>query len=445
MILAMCSAAITVVAILVHTRSPWLTIVGLVQIGLSFPLAYFVYTFIARLEFFPFLNFIGVFVVFALGADDVFVAVDKWKNARLDHRFGTVEEIAAVALPDAAGAMFLTTSTTAVAFFGTAICPVAPLTCFAVFCGLLILFDYIMNIVLVFPALCIYDNFLSRGNCFCCSCHVCKKRGEEIDEWDPEREEKVSVIRHILTWFYTGLHKVRWLLFVVCIGATITSAIFASRLTLPVNSDVRLLSSSVQYEQNWEWRQNLLHTIFQKSEGNPGYVFWGVIPADTGDRNNPKSWTQLVLDDKFDPSSPAAQEYLVDFCDRFFAKEFAELPKDGYICPINRFEQWLADQSNSTDPSLDYQQYCEGASGLPISQEAFNPCISNWARLNNPQDVLLRNGVVEVMYVTFQQRIRFDSPFPDLDSEWHELEDWFTNERGNSTAGVNAMYHSSAE
>lgn len=109
MILAMASAGIVAIAILVHTRSPWITGVGLLQIILSFPLAYFIYSLIARLEFFPFLNFIGVFVVFALGADDVFVAVDKWKNARLEHKSATTEDIAAIALPDAAGAMFLTT------------------------------------------------------------------------------------------------------------------------------------------------------------------------------------------------------------------------------------------------------------------------------------------------------------------------------------------------
>lgn len=69
MTLAVGSALVTVVAMLVHTRSPFLTLMGLFQILLSFPLAYFVYYFVARLVFFPFLNFIGIFVVFALGAD----------------------------------------------------------------------------------------------------------------------------------------------------------------------------------------------------------------------------------------------------------------------------------------------------------------------------------------------------------------------------------------
>lgn len=109
MTLALGSAVVTALAMLVHTRSPWLTSVALCQIILSFPIAYFVYSLVARLQFFPFLNFIGIFVTFALGADDAFVAVDKWKNARLDHRGATTEQIAAIALPDAAAAMFLTT------------------------------------------------------------------------------------------------------------------------------------------------------------------------------------------------------------------------------------------------------------------------------------------------------------------------------------------------
>jgi hypothetical protein len=131
--LACASAFITAIAILVHTKSPFLTGIGLMQIILSFPLSFFVYTFVGGLEFFPFLNFIGVFVVFALGADDVFVAVDKWKNVRIEYPNETTEFVASIALPDGAGAMFLTTITTAIAFFGTAICPVAPVSALIVF------------------------------------------------------------------------------------------------------------------------------------------------------------------------------------------------------------------------------------------------------------------------------------------------------------------------
>ena len=103
------SLIVTTLAMFIHTRSIWLTAIGLAQIALSFPLAYFFYSVVLGLEFFPFLNFIGCFVVFAIGADDVFVAVDKWKNARLSAPHASIREIAVVALPSAARAMLLTT------------------------------------------------------------------------------------------------------------------------------------------------------------------------------------------------------------------------------------------------------------------------------------------------------------------------------------------------
>jgi protein dispatched 1 len=133
MALAMGLSVIILLAMFVHTKSLFITLIGLTQIILSFPLSYFVYNLVIGLEFFPFLNFIGVFVLFALGADDVFVMVDKWKNACLLHTHGSTELIAALSLPDALGAMFQTSFTTAVAFFFTAICPVAPIQMFSIF------------------------------------------------------------------------------------------------------------------------------------------------------------------------------------------------------------------------------------------------------------------------------------------------------------------------
>ena len=68
MSLALGSAIIVTLAIVIHTKSPFLSLIGLVQIILSFPLSFFVYKLLIGLNFFPFLNFIGIFVVFALGA-----------------------------------------------------------------------------------------------------------------------------------------------------------------------------------------------------------------------------------------------------------------------------------------------------------------------------------------------------------------------------------------
>ena len=185
----------------------------------------------------------GIFVIFALGADDVFVAVDKWKNARLENPNGPTTAIAAKAMPDAAGAMLLTTTTTAIAFFGTAICPVAPILCFAVFCGLLVVFDYILCVLLVFPALCIYDARRESRNC-CCRCIWCfgerNSESQESDDTD-DLDATPSLIRRILMAFYDYvLHPARWVLLLACIAALVVSAVYAASIEMPTSADVRL-------------------------------------------------------------------------------------------------------------------------------------------------------------------------------------------------------------
>ena len=87
MALALGSALVVTVAVLVKSRSLFITLIGVVQIILSFPLSFLFYNLVFQLDFFPFLNFIGIFVVFALGAGDIFVAVDKW-NGEYQNRNG---------------------------------------------------------------------------------------------------------------------------------------------------------------------------------------------------------------------------------------------------------------------------------------------------------------------------------------------------------------------
>ena len=299
MILALTSAAIIGVAVVIHTKSLFITAIGLLQIVFSFPLAYFVYKLILGLDFFPFLNFIGVFVIFAIGADDIFVAIDKWKNARLKDPKATTETIAARALPDAAGAMFLTTITTAVAFFATAICPVAPVEMFAIFLGLLVIFDYLMNVFLVFPALVIYDQKLqSKKASWCIAFSCCKKNAQseepnldhDVTSEEDDSPKKQNLIQRILSAYYNALHRARWVLMVVVAVALGLSSYYTSTLELPTSSDVRLISDSYQYEQNYLWRQNLLSDTLEKSSGSLAYVIWGVKPADTGTHSEfPKS------------------------------------------------------------------------------------------------------------------------------------------------------------
>mmetsp|Transcript_7523 Transcript_7523/g.15390 ORF Transcript_7523/g.15390 Transcript_7523/m.15390 type:complete len:1133 (-) Transcript_7523:134-3532(-) len=459
MSLAVGSAFMTCIAMMLHTRSPFITVVGLAQIVISFPLAFFFYTFVAQLEFFPFLNFIGIFVLFALGADDVFVAVDKWKNARLKYPDATTEEVAAVAMPDAAEAMFLTTLTTSVAFFGTAVCPVAPIRCFAVFVGLMVVFDYMMCVLLVFPALAIWDRSDKANRCCCYwNCAACFKRCKCCGEKSPEESEmeqdeignsahsarksiasaksydtestkhQDGLIHRILKRFFGCLQLLKWPLLLICGGSLVWCAIVASGIELPTSSDVRLYNENDnQYEQNFVWRKNLLYKALEAKGGSTAHVIWGVRPGDTGDLNNPDEWSQLLIDETFNPSTTEAQVYLRDFCDRFFSEDFAEVVDEGYLCPMNAFDEWLQKQSSNTT-STAYSTHCDGATSLPMSEDKLDLCMYNWGQEVREYRVLARQDKITTMYFSFNSRVRYDSPFEDLEDEWNLLEKWMKSQ-----------------
>ena len=137
---------------------------------------------------------------------------------------------------------------------------------------------------------------------------------------------------------------------------------------------------------------------------------------------------------------------MVGFCDRFFANEWADYTSNNETsCPINDFDEWLTTNAGSTSPDTDYTAKCNGAIGVPMDPSSFDQCITGWAQSTNNTLVLSREGDVSIMYIRYQARVRFDSSYDELDKEWKAMEDYLENERKTAPAGVNGMYHSSAD
>ena len=67
------SAAVVFIIILLHTQSLFLGFMGFLEIIFSLPLAYFVYRVIFGVNYFHFLNFLGLFIMLGIGADDIFM------------------------------------------------------------------------------------------------------------------------------------------------------------------------------------------------------------------------------------------------------------------------------------------------------------------------------------------------------------------------------------
>jgi len=161
------------ILMVVHTRSFWNSSWGMVNIFLSFPIGLFVYRVIWQVSFFSFMNILAVFIVLGVGADDVFVFVDAWRQTasfpgihhdpvlRMDHAWRR-----------AAKAMFVTSSTTMVAFLATATSAIVPMSALGLWAAAVILVNYLL-VITFFPAMLIiwsrrWENH-GFGRCFCCA------------------------------------------------------------------------------------------------------------------------------------------------------------------------------------------------------------------------------------------------------------------------------------
>ena len=164
------------------------------------------------------------------------------------------------------------------------------------------------------------------------------------------------------------------------------------------------------------------------------------MPQSTDD---PSSWSKLSLDGSFDPSSEDAQMYLSGFCDKLYAQEFASMYESNFTCPINRFDEWLQAQANSTSPDQIYLDHCANAASLPVPQANFHTCIVSWSRQVEEMYVLSRDDKVEIMYFPFASRIRYDDNFDVLDEEWNLVEKWMKGQNSQAPTGVHKAYFSS--
>jgi protein dispatched 1 len=158
---------------------------------------------------------------------------------------------------------------------------------------------------------------------------------------------------------------------------------------------------------------------------------------------DPASWSQLVLDEAFDPSSEEAQLYLAKFCTDLFDQEFASVVQSDYTCSMQQFDLWLQEQAVSAEPEAIYTEHCASTTSLPVPPENFNACMIGYTKLVGDTTVLARNGVVTVMYYPFMSRVRYVDFQDILDKEWNLIESWMNRQAKMAPSGINNFYFTS--
>lgn len=151
LLFAVFAILIVFIIIWIHTSSFILSITAICQVILSFPFAFAIYHFIFRQLYFSTLQILTIFLLLGIGADDVFVFTDAWKQAAV--KLGAdvdLETRMAWTYRRAVRAMTVTSFTTAAAFFVTATSPLMPISTLGVWAATLVLLQFLL-VITVYP------------------------------------------------------------------------------------------------------------------------------------------------------------------------------------------------------------------------------------------------------------------------------------------------------
>ena len=137
----------------VHTRSIFVGSLGMLQILLSLPFAYTIYRFIFGIRAFSQMHILAIFLVLGVGADDIFVLTDAWKQSKYDVKREEEDDDnafyarrMAFAYSRTSKAVFNTSFTTAMAFVSTGISPMMSISTFGWFATIAIAVNYLFVI-----------------------------------------------------------------------------------------------------------------------------------------------------------------------------------------------------------------------------------------------------------------------------------------------------------
>lgn len=150
----------------VHTRSFWVMAATALELALSFPLAYLVYRGVLGVVWMGTLNFLSLFLVVGIGADDSFVVTDAWRQSAVVLPRDDLERRMHWTLSKSARTMAVTSVTSAAAFFANMISTIAPMRLFGLLTGTMVLADFLMTVILV-PTTLVLATKTCRGRSVC--------------------------------------------------------------------------------------------------------------------------------------------------------------------------------------------------------------------------------------------------------------------------------------
>ncbi|GFR92333.1 protein dispatched homolog 1 [Elysia marginata] len=317
----------------IYTSSLFVTVTAFMSMFWAVEVAYFLYTFVFKIKFFPYMNMVTLIVMVGIGADDLFIYCKVWHLAKAEKNNGVLQKIISDTLRHTALSMLVTSLTSAAAFYANYVSDITSIRCFSVFAGTCIVINFILTVTWLPASVMVHerwfrccsglsDHQMGASVSACCASIITLpyKMYFLLSDWSRIFFEKILpclVIRFRFLWIvlFGGL----W-------AASVFVIFYYPRLKLPNSRKFQMFSSDHLSERyDFEFGDKFDFERTKNRDDLPVFpitVVWGLIASDTGDPLNPYSKGSLTFDPDFDMTTPSAQEWLLDFCYRLRNTDF---------------------------------------------------------------------------------------------------------------------------
>ncbi|XP_044799090.2 protein dispatched homolog 1 isoform X3 [Bubalus bubalis] len=450
---------IVLLVMCVYTRSMFITLMTMFAIISSLIVSYFLYRVVFNFEFFPFMNLTALIILVGIGADDAFVLCDVWNYTKFDKPHAETSETVSITLQHAALSMFVTSFTTAAAFYANYVSNITAIRCFGVYAGTAILVNYVLMVTWLPAVVVLHERYLlnifscfkkpqqqiyDNKSCWTVACQKCHKVLFAISEASRIFFEKVLpciVIKFRYLWLF-------WFLALTVGGAYIVCINPKMKLPSLELSEFQVFRSSHPFERyDAEYKKLFMFERVHHGEElhMPITVIWGVSPEDNGNPLNPKSKGKLTLDSAFNIASPASQVWILHFCQKLRNQTFFYQTdeQDFTSCFIETFKQWMENQ-DCDEPAL---YPCCSHWSFPYKQEIFELCIkraimelerSTGYHLDSktPGPRFDINDTIRAVVLEFQSTYLFTLAYEKMHQFYKEVDSWISNELSSAPEGL---------
>ncbi|XP_076375765.1 protein dispatched-like isoform X1 [Megalopta genalis] len=469
-ILLLTGFAFVTICIWSYTGSLFLTATTIFAVIFSLGISYAFYTLVLHIKFFPFMNLLAIVVAVGIGADDAFIYCKIWEKGKQQKISDNgLVKLVQETMKHAVPSMFVTSLTTAVAFFASVVSNVTAINCFSLFSGMTVIANFFLMITWL-PACVVVSerfswNMLSPAN------YVMRKIIRPLRLFGDRVATSFNVF---LTQTVFGFRWC-WLLSLGTIAILCCIVVFKyPGLELPDTAEFQLFDSSHTFE-----KYDLIYSRkfwFEKREtvynGDvlPLRFIWGIKPIDNGNYLDPNFIGTPEWDESFDVSHSESQIWLQQFCRDLRSQPFYRETLGPLLpnCFIESLHNWMKRRcEDPVDSHINYLPCCE-KNKFPYNSSVLEQCAAEasaklhntpahwWARqgvstgikfLNDPAltqlqisnetgSVIMPITKIKVLVVEYDSIYNYSLSYSNMNQFFHQVEIWMQNQLNKAPLGM---------